>query len=63
MSSEPVCFAGLLRPRVGSDSPACHAPVAPPYDIVVNAIRRELAHQLTTPEELLEIPTCLPNVL
>src|SRR6266513_5097210 len=49
--------------RVGSDATACRAPVAPPYHVVVNAIRRELAHQLTAPEKLLEIPTRLPKVL
>src|SRR2546422_6334656 len=49
--------------RVGSDATACRASIASPYDVVVNAIRRELAHELTAPEELLEIPTSLPNVL
>src|SRR6266487_1946738 len=49
--------------RVGSNATACRTPVAPPHHVVVNAIRRKLAHQLTAPEELLEIPTSLPNVL
>src|SRR5437588_11634613 len=49
--------------RVGSDATACRAPVAPPYYVVVNAIRREFAHQLTAPEQLLEIATSLPKVL
>src|SRR6266702_1563470 len=49
--------------RVGSDAPVSRASVASPYHVVVNAIRRELAYQLTAPEELLEIPTRLPKVL
>jgi hypothetical protein len=49
--------------RVGSGATACRAPVSPPYHVVVNAIRRELAHQLTAPKELPEIPTSLPKVL
>src|SRR5437764_14296082 len=35
---------------VGSDATA-RASVASPYHVVVNAIRRQLAHQLTAPEE------------
>src|SRR5207249_7308324 len=49
--------------RVGSDATACRAPVASPYHVIVNAIRREFAHQLTAPEKLLEIATSLPKVL
>src|SRR5437667_4510885 len=49
--------------RVGSDATASRASVASPYDVVVNAIRRELADELTAPEELLEKATSLPNVL
>ena len=49
--------------RVGSDATACRAPVPSPHHVIVNAIRRKFAHQLTAPEELLEIPTSLPNVL
>src|SRR2546425_1208450 len=49
--------------RVGSDATAPRASVASPYDVVMNAIRRELAHQLTAPKKLLEIATSLPNVL
>src|SRR5439155_6524860 len=47
--------------RIGSDATACRSAIASPYHVVVNAIRRELAHQLTAPEELLEIATSLPN--
>src|SRR5438128_8995972 len=43
--------------RVGSDATAFHAPAASPHDVIVNAIRRQLAHDLTTPEELCEIAT------
>src|SRR5205823_3623283 len=49
--------------RVGSDTTACCAPVTPPYHVVVNSIWGKLAHQLTVPEELREIPTSLSNVL
>src|SRR5437870_3817181 len=49
--------------RVGSDATACRTSVAAPYHVVVNAIRRELAHQLTAPEELPEIPASLPYVI
>src|SRR5438309_4630491 len=38
--------------RVGSDATASRASVASPYDVVVNPIRRELAHQLTASKEL-----------
>src|SRR5205809_1127402 len=47
--------------RVGSDTTARHSPAAPPHDVVVNTIRRELAHELGTPEELHEIATRLPE--
>src|SRR5438094_413635 len=49
--------------RVGSDATASRTPVAPPYHVVVNAIRREIAHQVTAPEEPPEIPPSLPKVL
>jgi len=59
---------GLKHPqvppnRVGSDPTTLHAPAASPHHIVVNSIRRQLAHQLAAPEELLEIATRLQNVL
>src|SRR6266550_8069611 len=38
--------------RVGSDATTSRASVASPYDVVVNPIRRELAHQLSPSEEL-----------
>ena len=49
--------------RVGSDPTAFHATAASPHDVIVNAVRRQLAHQLAAPEELLEIATSLQNVL
>src|SRR5712692_1488594 len=49
--------------RIGSDATACSSPVASPYHVVVNAIRRELGYQVATPEELGQIATSLSDVL
>ena len=61
---KPALSMSTAKRWKGSDGrQSIRASVASPYDVVVNAIRRELAHELTAPEELLEIPTSLPNVL